>query len=75
MVPLAALRIAGHTRVDPLALGIVPNIPLVPVRNPALMAEDEAHIMEELIDIELQRFRQFQLVAIEINIVGEAGQR
>lgn len=53
MVPRIALRIARDSRRRPFPALVVENIPLVPARNPALMAKDKTHIPEELVDVEL----------------------
>ena len=39
------------------------------------MPEDKSHITEELVDVELQRFRQVEIVAVEIHVVSEVVDR
>jgi len=59
----------GYACRYPLAFGIVPDVPLVSCGNPALVAKDETHVPEELIDVEFQRFGEPQFVAIEVDII------
>ena len=47
----------------------------MPVRNVALMTKDEAHSIKELVDIKFQRLGEFQVVAVEVDIVGEVVHR
>src|SRR5581483_1853948 len=75
MVPSAALRMARNTCRYPLALRVIPNVPLASARNTTFMPEDETHPPEELIDVELQSLRHTEIVSIEIHIVGKVVDR
>src|SRR5256885_6654033 len=66
---------ARNSRRHPLRIFVVPNGPLVPIRNPAFMPKDETHSAKELVDIKLERLCQPQVVAIEIDVVREVVDR
>jgi hypothetical protein len=63
MVPGIAQRMAGNAGRNPGGVQIVPNVPLVPPRDPALSSPDEAHAVEILINIELECLRQLEVPA------------
>src|SRR5579864_2738717 len=71
VIPCAAFRIAGNTCRHPRAFLIIENVPLISVGDSALMAIDETHSVEELIDIELQTFGGAKIIAVEIHVVSE----
>ena len=53
VVPLVVDGIAGNTSRNPFSAGVIPDIPFVARRDAALVAEDETHAIEKLIDVEL----------------------
>src|SRR5579872_6279555 len=71
VIPCAAFRITGNTCGHPRAFLIIENVPLISVGDSALMAVDETHAVEELIDIELQTFGGAKIIAVEIHVVSE----
>ena len=75
MVPRVAHRIARYSTLHPVHIDVVPGVPLMTAGNPALVAPDERHSVEELIDIEFQGLGGFQVSAIEVDVVGEIAQR
>src|SRR5437763_14232741 len=75
MVPLVEQRIASNASGNPLCIGIVPDVPLVAAAGAALVAPGEAHVIEELVDVELQRLGRLQVTSPEIDVVGEVMQR
>lgn len=75
MIPCIAVGITGNSRRHPLGILVVPDVPLITGCDPALVAVNESHPAEELIDIKLQSLREFQVVAIKIDVVGEVVHR
>src|ERR1051326_329587 len=71
VIPCTAFRIAGNTCRHPRAFLIIEDVPLISVSDAALMAKDETHAVEELIDIKLQPFGGSEIIAIEIHVIGE----
>src|ERR1700677_4054185 len=66
MIPRVAFRIARDSSRYPVSALVIPNVPFVAAGDAALMAEDESHIAEKLVDIELQRLRRSQVISKEI---------
>src|SRR3954452_22297956 len=71
VVPGVAHRIASKTGVYPMLVNVIPSIPLMTPGDTALMSPNEAHAVEELVDVELQRLRGFDVLHKKINVVGE----
>ena len=75
MVPGIVVRMTGNARRNPVGILSVPNIPLVSACDAALVAKNEAHAAEELIDIKLQRLRDPEVISVEIHVIGEVVER
>jgi len=75
VVPGIVVGKAWNTRCNPNPLLIVPNIPLVPVCDAALVTKNESHVAEELINVEFQGLGQIEIVSVEVHVVGEIGER
>jgi hypothetical protein len=74
MIPGIALRVAGDARRSPHALLIIKNVPLVPAGQAALVAKDESHIVEKLVDVKLQSLWKTEIVSVEVDVVSEVMQ-
>ena len=74
VVPCIRHWIARNACGMPGLAGIVPNIPLVPTRDAALMAPDKGQSIHELIDVELQRLRNAGILNIKIHVINEVMQ-
>src|ERR1700692_1024358 len=71
MVPGICIGVAGDPGVHPSAVEIVPDVPFVAPSDTTFVAPNEAHTVEELIDIELQRLRRPRIAHPKINVIGE----
>lgn len=69
VVPLIVERIAGHSGGIPFLTGVVPSVPFVPARNPALMSPDIGLAVDELIDVELKRLRGANVAGEKVYVV------
>src|ERR1700740_139104 len=74
MVPGIGVRMARNSRVLPITILIIPNVPLVPARNTALVSPDESHVAEELVDVKLQGLGRPEVISVKINVVGKVMQ-
>src|SRR4029077_4913154 len=72
VIPRILIRVAGNTGWHPLCVDVVPDIPFVSTRNPALVSPRKAHTVEELVYVELKSLRSTQIAAVEVDVVGEA---
>ena len=52
-------------------MDVVPCVPLMTAGDAAFVSPYEGHSVEELIDIEFQSLRSFQIAAVKINVVSE----
>src|SRR5438105_13049074 len=71
MVPCLIVGIAGNARGMPLLPLVVPDIPLMPPGNSALMPPDIRLTIHELVDVKLQRLRGGNVVTVEVHVVNE----
>ena len=71
MVPRVALGMARNARRYPMRVLAIPDSPLIAGGDAALVAEDQAHPVKELVDVEFQGFRESQIVPVEIHVVSE----
>ena len=71
VIPLIVERIAANARRVPLLILVVPDIPLIPSRDAALMPPDEGVAVHKLIDIELKCLRQPEVIRKKVDVVDE----
>src|SRR6266849_5932107 len=71
VVPGIVVGVTGNAGGNPFRVSIVPDGPVVPVSDAALVAPDKAHTVEELINVELQRLGKSEVSAIEVHVIGE----
>src|SRR5229473_2993225 len=71
VIPGIVVGVTGNAGGNPFRVSIVPDGPVVPVSDAALVAPDKAHAVEELINVELQRLGKSEVGAIEVHVIGE----
>src|ERR1700692_5096202 len=71
MVPRIGIGVARDTGGNPTLVEVVPAIPFVTAGDAAFVTPNEAHTIEELVDIELQRLSRSGTAHPKICIVGE----
>ncbi len=71
VIPCFVVGIARHAGWNPVLGDVVPDIPLMSAGDSAFVAPNEAHSVEELIDVEFQRLREGKIAPVEVDVVGE----
>src|SRR5258708_2282543 len=71
MVPGTVVRAAGNARRSPAFVLVVPNVPFVSACDAAFVAKDETHIVEELINVELQGLREPEVISVKVDVISE----
>src|ERR1700676_4663954 len=70
MVPSIIVRITLKTSRAPVLRDVVPDIPFVCAPgNSALMAPDEAHAIEKLVEVKFDCLRSRKVISEEIHVV------
>ena len=69
MVPSIANRVARNSTFDPVHINVVPGVPFMTAGNTALMSPNERLAIEKLIDIEFQGLGDFQVGAVEVDVI------
>ena len=71
VIPGIVVGIARNSSRYPFFVYVIVRVPLVPTCDSALMAPDETHRCNELVDVELKCLGSGDVVCIEIDVVHE----